>query len=159
MLTRRQQYLASIASLLGGLDVDSFSDRLLLQKRMFFISMLGMDLGYTHTWYIRGPYSPALTKDAFEIRNEEQGGGQPILMRLPENVSKSVKNVISLFGDKWNNPSEMELLASLYYLAKTRNTSEPSVLAEKLTSLKGHYSQEDAERGIKFLIKQGLLNV
>ena len=40
---------------------DSFDERLICQKKIYLLQSLGTNLGYTYNWYVRGPYSPALT--------------------------------------------------------------------------------------------------
>ena len=40
---------------------ESFDDRLICQKKIYLLQSLGTNLGYTYNWYVRGPYSPALT--------------------------------------------------------------------------------------------------
>jgi uncharacterized protein YwgA len=47
----------------------TFTERLLLQKRVYFIQQFGAPLGYSFGWYAHGPYSPELARDGFEIEN------------------------------------------------------------------------------------------
>ena len=44
-----------------AISKDSFDDRLICQKKIYLLQSLGTNLGYTYNWYVRGPYSPALT--------------------------------------------------------------------------------------------------
>ncbi|MEM3292996.1 MAG: hypothetical protein QXO81_01345 [Metallosphaera sp.] len=48
------------------LDVkNSFDDRLRLQKYVFIMEKLGLNLGYSFNEYLRGPYSPDLAMDYY----------------------------------------------------------------------------------------------
>ena len=47
--------------------IDTFEDRLKLQKIVYIAHYFGVDLGYTFNEYIRGPYSPELADDYYEL--------------------------------------------------------------------------------------------
>jgi hypothetical protein len=44
----------------------TFSSRLQLQKQVYLLQSLGLPTEFSYNWYLRGPYSPGLTKVAFE---------------------------------------------------------------------------------------------
>jgi len=50
-------------------DMASFSNRLKLQKIIYLLQASGISLGYTYSYYLYGPYSTELTKEAFQITN------------------------------------------------------------------------------------------
>jgi len=54
-------------------DDKSFESRLRIQKIMYFIvsKKLDNDLDYSYSVYLRGPYSPDLSKDYFSISENE----------------------------------------------------------------------------------------
>jgi len=156
MLTVRQQLLASIASEWDGIDMNTFQERLLLQKRIFFISMLGIDLGYKHSWYLKGPYSPALTRDGFAIAEAIQAGNF-YLKELPAGVLTQVRDVIGRLKSNWGDARRMELMASVYYLATKNKDLDEQLIAEKLSQLKIEFSKEEAIEAFTFLHTQGLL--
>jgi uncharacterized protein YwgA len=54
-------------------DDKSFELRLRIQKIMYFLisEKLDKDLNYSYSVYLRGPYSPDLSKDYFNISDEE----------------------------------------------------------------------------------------
>ena len=47
-----------------------FNERLILQKTIYLMQSFNLFIGYHFNWYIRGPYSPVLTKDAFKLIHE-----------------------------------------------------------------------------------------
>ena len=55
---------------IAPINLDTFSQRFNIQKRVYLIQLMGYDLGYRYGWYIRGPYCRELTADAFTLRDE-----------------------------------------------------------------------------------------
>ena len=43
--------------------IDTFMDRLIMQKAVYLAQAAGVNLGYYYHWYLHGPYSPSLTRD------------------------------------------------------------------------------------------------
>jgi len=70
-MDRQQIGLKLALNALGqDLDLSSFDQRLILQKTIYLVQAANVDLGYSFHWYLRGPYSPALTRDAFGVQAE-----------------------------------------------------------------------------------------
>jgi uncharacterized protein YwgA len=63
--------LGGILKRIGNFDPNrfesDFGQRLLTQKTVYLLQSFGLYLGYLFTWYIRGPYSPSLTRDAYDL--------------------------------------------------------------------------------------------
>ena len=157
MLTTRQRYLAAITNHWGGLNLGSFAQRLLLQKRIFFASMLGVNLGFGHSWYIRGPYSPTLTRDAYAI-NEAKSKGGTVTVTLPNPLARKLDDIESMFGAAWVDPRRMELLASVCYLARMFRRNDVEFLSDKLVSLKSHFTRDEAAEAFDWLADKRLIN-
>ncbi len=157
MLTTRQRYLAAITNHWGGLNLGSFAQRLLLQKRVFLASMFGINLGFGHSWYIRGPYSPTLTRDAYAIE-EARVKGSAATLALPDVLARRLDDIRSIFGASWDNPQRMELLASMCYLARTFRTSDAEYLSDEMVSRKGHFTKDEAIEAFDWLLAKGLIN-
>jgi len=49
-------------------SMTTFSNRLKLQKIIYLIQSDVTNLGYVYEWYLYGPYSTQLTKDAYNIQ-------------------------------------------------------------------------------------------
>jgi uncharacterized protein YwgA len=102
-------------------ELDTFSKRFNIQKRVYLIQVAGCDLGYRYGWYLRGPYSTNLTADAFTLKTELTAGEQEYLSHsLSAQAAESIDKAKSL----WEGPEDaridsdgwLELLASLHYL-------------------------------------------
>ena len=45
--------------------IESFEDRIIIQKSIFLLQLKELDFGYTYFFSLRGPYSTNLTEDMF----------------------------------------------------------------------------------------------
>lgn len=102
-------------------DMGSFADRSMIQKMIYLTQILGVDLGYRFGWNLRGPYSRALTRDAFVLRDELlEGNSEHADYRLKEEIEHRLDRVGELAKqpDAFDGTSEewIELLASLHFL-------------------------------------------
>ena len=78
--------------------VNYFNNRLKLQKYVFLLRKYGIDLGYSYSYYIRGPYSPELADDYYNL---PKVSGE---MKVPEDFLKLIKDK----SERW-----LELASSL----------------------------------------------
>jgi len=111
--------------LMGELGVDpkleTFRDRLILQKSVYLLQGLGLPTKFGYGWYLRGPYSPALTRAVFqevvEAERHEEASHEDYLLasetREQVSVLKRLRRQaleVGLAEDKW-----LELLASMHF--------------------------------------------
>jgi uncharacterized protein YwgA len=114
-----------LALVLGHLgvpvDLDTFSKRFNIQKKIYLSQIAGVDLGYRFSWYLRGPYSTSLTDDAFTLKDEiSEGLADHEEYQLHEAVTEALDQASKI----WERPGDvvisdddwLELLASLHYL-------------------------------------------
>src|SRR5262249_50155808 len=91
-----------------------FSDRLILQKAVYLAQAAGVQLGYSYNWYLRGPYSPALTRDAFAVVAElNQGADDSQGSRLDSTSLQRLKRLRKLIDEipSGDRSAKLELLA------------------------------------------------
>jgi uncharacterized protein YwgA len=138
-------------------NVDTFDDRLILQKAVYLLQEAGIHLGYRYRWYLRGPYSPDLTGDAFLLARGGDEAADLSKWNLDEVSKKRISGVKMLFeGNREELPQKLELFASVLFLLKTRQANpdnalgiskilkanskpfEPSDVEEALTTLRKH---------------------
>lgn len=146
-------------------DMQSFSSRLLVQKKIYFLQMFGIDLGFRYGWYIRGPYCPSLTKRFYELEEHQEYKEQ--IMRKYE-LRIDVRQKVADFANKYmqmleripngSEADKAELLVSIHYI---RNREMPHEKKEKvieeLISRKDWYSSEEALLGWEILSEHGLI--
>lgn len=125
--------------------VDSFQDRLALQKATYLAQAAGLQLGYRYSWYLKGPYSPDLTRDYFRLAEDPAIAtgfslGEEHRARLERlgGVARPAPGV-ELDRSEW-----LELLASLHYLMHTlRKDGEGAavVIRKAKPHLAGHIDE------------------
>lgn len=104
---------------LGGFSLNSFDDRLFLQKAIYLLQILGVDLRFRFSWYLRGPYSNALTQCAFEIDGSDTLKSNFDKLKLRPEVLQVLEYHKRWLQDKpatLSKPRWLELLSSIHYL-------------------------------------------
>jgi uncharacterized protein YwgA len=105
----------------GNLEqMDNFTQRKILQKKIYLLQLTGLDLGYRYNWYLKGPYCPALTDATFALREEAKYDQEFDKYKLNSKTKGSfgkLEEIIALPSTPQTEESEwLELLASLHYL-------------------------------------------
>src|SRR6266568_2180520 len=111
--------MASKTKLVGALNaigvspkMETFADRLRLQKIVWLMQKFDVKLGFKYSWYLHGPYSPELTRNLYEI----------VQSNLPEHESIAARDLARIdalrkvLGDDLNSADKLELLASIDFL-------------------------------------------
>jgi uncharacterized protein YwgA len=153
---------------LGELKLDTFKDRLCIQKKVYLVQTAGLDLGYRYNWYLKGPYCPKLTEDVYllkgELEKEENEYKEYELNEKAKECIKKAKKILDLPPDTQIDEAEwVELLASLHYLKMiaywSEEPSKKSVI-EKLLNVKSQFrgNQELIEKAWSRLENFKLLN-
>lgn len=95
-----------------------FDDRLRLQKTIYLLQAFGVYLGYDFSWYLRGPYCPSLTINAFALKD--------LYNRIPDDLKAKFEDldkqdILRRFQEfiKGKSTDDLEILASLHYLRQT----------------------------------------
>jgi hypothetical protein len=104
--------------------IDTLDDRKRVQKATFLGQIAGADLGYRFGWYIRGPYSPELTRDYYALdelksSGEELNPENKILRRPMRERLEAVRPLLDKPDDfPLSQEDWLELVASYHYLRK-----------------------------------------
>lgn len=134
----RAEHLARVWKL-RRLSVSSLVDRVILQKTIYLLAILGhkglAPYLRTYSMYIYGPYSPEVARDAYSIN--ESGEWKRIKMTASEvseveKFSKKLDGIIDAIPDKEGESPEIkyELLADIIYFSR----EEPRITEEELFS-------------------------
>jgi uncharacterized protein YwgA len=145
-------------------QVETFEDRLIMQKAIYLAQAAGVNLGYFYHWYLHGPYSPSLTRDEFAIAmgistdpDESRG------WKLDDASSQRLKRLQGLFaGQKRRDLArKLELLASVHFLIDRKQVSGVNTkhITETLIRFKKDFREEDVKGALEELRKDGLLQV
>jgi uncharacterized protein YwgA len=97
-------------------NIQTFEDSKKLQKIVYFLQRIGLDMGYRFGWYIHGPYSSDLTKDAFELYNQKETLKETEFSELDQTEIDVIERVKKFLGDLRDSANMLELLASLDFI-------------------------------------------
>ena len=134
-------------------SVDSFEDRLRVQKVAFVLQQCGVRLNYRYSWYLRGPYSSELTSDLYRIASQhdyvaERTQNLSFVLEIHERVNKLRKILVPILNDT----QLLEAIASILYIGpswkETIRGVKPGL--DKMVLAR-------AEQAIRHLVEQGLI--
>jgi hypothetical protein len=95
----------------------NFNDRLILQKTIYLLEQFGLHIGYYFSWYLRGPYSPALTRDAYAIR-KAYSKIVPAKFVDPKKERRFCE-FLTFIKPFSRRHADLEKIASIHFLCKT----------------------------------------
>ena len=109
---------------------DSFEDRLILQKTVYLLQAFGLYLGYHFNWYLRGPYSLAVTRHGYELIDTYDN--LPITAFAEGDAEKRFGLFLSFISKIKKDANMLELLASIHFLKKRNPYLEKNDLHKNL---------------------------
>ncbi len=124
-MDRQQILLAkSLNAAQVPLDIKTFDNRLILQKAVFLLQSAGIKFGYRFRWYLRGPYSPDMTSDAFGILREGDSAEKELKQWKLDGVSAELAGKLQPLLKRDGESAEeqakrLEVLASVLFLFNT----------------------------------------
>ena len=124
MVQEQFYILNSIWEKLGSPSLNSFSDRLILQKKVFLLQEMGLNTNYTFRKYLYGPYSSTLTKDSFKVDIKKE---MPSDNEDQEEIFEKLKK---LEEGHENDSSWFELLGTIVYLKNKEGKSKEEIRQE-----------------------------
>jgi len=140
------------------ISVDDLNDRLRLQKAIYLIQAAGADLGYRYSWYLKGPYSTALTQDYFAVAEELKSAHfdeRTLGQAFEDKVVAAARVLKKPQAVKLDTPFWYELIASIHYLMKEERVKESNVFAI-MQKRKAHLA-DFVSTGIQHLRKHNLI--
>ena len=144
-----------------SLSVETFNERLVVQKAICLAQAAGSTLGYHFRWYLRGPYSPALTRDAFAVVSEiASDTDESQRWRLDDHSTARLKKLRALIPQvPADRPQKLELLASVYYLVSKGQVTGQDVdaLRQKLKKFGKPFTEGKIRGALKELGEHDLI--
>ena len=148
-------------------DITTVADRKRLQKAVYLGQLFGVGLSYHYSWYLKGPYSTALTRDYYDLAEALASGdrdfeGKSLHESVKERIEKTkplmeVPQDVDLRPEDW-----LELISSLHYLLRVRSNDKEKAV-EVLKKEKPHVAPfigraEDKLREAKLLQEEPVLS-
>ena len=141
-MEKHKKVIAFFKELGFEFTISRFDDRLIAQKLVCLLELKGINLGYPCSMYVRGPYSPNLTEDLFEFKNEFENLETESRLKPAEKETASDLNRI--FGLK---PVPLEVGATYGYYVLRQNC-DPLEALRQVKRLKPFYSEAQIAIGI-----------
>ena len=141
-MSDRGKVIACFKELGFKIDLESFTDRLIAQKVVCLLELKGVNTQYPCSIYVRGPYSPPLTKDLFDHTDEFVSFITDVTLTPEEKAS--IQQLKTIFGLK---PNLLEVGATYGYFMKKENL-EPSEALKRVKQLKPFLSEAEIAVGI-----------
>lgn len=133
------------------IKMSEFDDRMYMQKLSYLVQELGISNAHNFSWYVRGPYSPAMTKQLFH--HLERGTYDEVpLMNATEATAHD--RIRELLGDGIDEPHALELFASLWYLmpgAEISNSQQDDII-RIMCREKPHFPRDQISRALSEII-------
>lgn len=142
--------------------INTFEDRLILQKAVYLAQAAGVNLGYYYHWYLHGPYSPSLTRDEYAIGCEHvQGVDDSEGWKLDDESAGRLEK-LKKFIPKSDRPElrrKLELLASVHFLINRKQVRQNDAreITATLKRFEKNFSEEEVQNALRELIDYGLL--
>lgn len=124
-------FMVSILKRLNAGNTNQFIDRLISQKVQYFAQIFGVSPEYNFNLYLRGPYSPDLANDLYEINKsdikieEHQFASNQLEVKFGA-LSKFIIN---------KSPRDLEIISTLHWLMKVARLDSRKAMI-KLKELK-----------------------
>jgi uncharacterized protein YwgA len=142
------------------ISIDSFHDRLSVQKAVYLLEQAGLDLGYPFNWYVRGPYSRHVASDLYALV-EPDISGELRAYKLTDPTCERIRKVSKLWtagpDAKAKRAQWLELLASVLFLIRTRqaDTENFAYISEILRKNQKDFSVQDVKMAVEALLDTG----
>jgi len=148
-----------------GLDVkvETFDDRLILQKAIYLAQAVGANLGYYYRWYLRGPYCPAVAEDGFAIEAElSQGMDKARNWALDAGSAAKLGRIrgITDVTPREKLARKLELLASVHFLIDRRQVSgkDPMEIAQTLRRFDKLFTVQQVAAALQEMASNGIIS-
>lgn len=133
------------------IKMSEFDDRMYMQKLAYLVQAMGISGAHNFSWYVRGPYSPTMTKQLFH--HLERGTYDEV---PPMNAAETTAHdkIRELLGARINEPLALELFASLWYLMPRAEISDSQQddIIRIMCRDKPHFPSERISRALSEII-------
>jgi hypothetical protein len=135
VLADQTTVLQLVLNELGGADISTQDDRIAIQKLICLVQEAGLQLGYSFNWYVRGPYSPGLTSDYYQIaskRDAVEADAQNYALSEPAREAVQRVANVATPPPQANLPKVLwlELVASIAFLVRRYRLSKEAAEAK-----------------------------
>lgn len=99
--------------------LDNFQSKLVMQKTVYLLQQMGLNMGFDYGFHIRGTYSPTLTAALYDNRKQVEAGSNG------EKLSDKEIRLVEEFKEEMEglDPAVLEIAAAYAYFFKEQGMS------------------------------------
>jgi uncharacterized protein YwgA len=133
------------------IDMDSFDEKLMVQKAVHISQHLGIPWGYEFGWYVRGMYSSTLTVDLYGLWNQN-----PQYTPTKEDLSvlakiKPLENILAGTPMHSKPKDAYELVSTVIRAKLERGMKTEEEIKKYIGQVKPWYTDEHIERAMRYV--------
>ena len=137
MTASKSKLVASLKAMGVSPKMETFNDRLRLQKLVWLMQKFGVKLDFGYSWYLHGPYSPELTRTLYEIVQDNPTQDETIGTR---DLTR-ILNLRRVLGGDLDSADKLELLASIDFLKHSAGPLTKEDLKSFLAETKPYFNE------------------
>jgi uncharacterized protein YwgA len=123
----------------GNFNMSTFQNRLILQKFVFLMRHFKIDLGYDFSLYLRGPYSPDLARDAFQV----ESWANVSKVQFEDSKSEEQFNKCVLFIEKKKTDTNwLEIQSTLSLIKQSHKNLSDEQVVDECKKIKTSFDKE-----------------
>lgn len=151
--------LGGVLRRIGNFEPDlfptSFDARLVFQKTVYLLQAFGLYMGFTFSWYIRGPYSPMVARYGYQLAKLKRK--VPLVRFARAKSEMRFKEFLDFLGSRNNDAEWLEIIASIHLLKKLYPRKSKSKILELVAQKQPHFSMHECTEAWNHLREYGLL--
>jgi len=123
--------------------ISDFEDKLKIQKTVCLLELMGVNLHYDFSMYVRGPYSHDLTKELYDNKEKVEN------LQTTSSLNATEKEAAEKIRETSDGlkPTLLEIMATYSFLTQKRNKNAKEAIIE-LKQLKPFFSETDVAVGV-----------
>jgi uncharacterized protein YwgA len=133
----------------------NFNDRLILQKTIYLMQEFDLYIGYEFNWYLKGPYSPSLTKDAFELVNSYKETTS--INFIDPEAEERFQEFLNFINNHVKDEYWLEAIASIHYLRKNYPDWDKKRVNKEVKKKMPNIKSADFKEYWDYLLSYGLV--
>ena len=143
---RYDKLLACFSELGLELNIDTFTQRKKLQKLTYLLQKFCVEMEFSYSWYLHGPYSPQLTHVLFDSANKTQPS------KLSKQEMDRVKTLKANLGANLESTDFLELIVSLHFIKSLMPSASLNEITQILRQKKPFFTELDISRASETLL-------
>lgn len=123
----------------SSFKMDTFNDRLRLQKLVYMVEAFGVYLGYDYSWYLRGPYCTSLARAGFELEQiaykiPDRAKAKFMYPETQKKFDRATKFIASIMKNP-DDLTKLEIVSSLHLLVVTTDMEKKGIIERVISKM------------------------